>query len=229
MVLRFYSAKKKLGTISPSSTLVIESTSKSMVSLGPSEGLSGCNDKEGGVSLEGEVHGLAGNVKTTFNHHNMGLNFTHRLHNMINQDFMPKRVIEEQVKDFDTQLKEIDTELAKFDHQNFNSINHVDSDSCAPKCPLAQAQNNEACDPHDLARAFTPYVQLRVLPKWSHKVREANPTARLATELLSGKKWVASDMVICYDLPSKRQHVYQSDVEGFFEVVEVDHQPCQEQ
>ena len=29
---------------------------------------------------------------------------------------MPKTVIEEQVKDFDTQLKEIDAKLAKSDH-----------------------------------------------------------------------------------------------------------------
>ena len=36
-------------------------------------------------------------------------------------------------------------------------------------------------------------------------------------------------MVICYDLPSKRQQVYQSDVEGFFEVAEANHQPHQEQ
>ena len=102
----FYSAKKKSGTINPSPTLVVESTGKSMVSLGPSEGSGGCNGKERGVPREGEVHGLIGNVKTAFNHHNVGLDFTHRLHNVINQDFMPKTVIEEQVKDFDMQLKD---------------------------------------------------------------------------------------------------------------------------
>ena len=59
---------------------------------------------------------------------------------------------------FQDQLEEIDAELAKSDHQDLNSINHVDSNSCAPKCPLAQAQNNEACDPHDSARAPTPKV-----------------------------------------------------------------------
>ena len=58
---------------------------------------------------------------------------------MINRDFMPKRVTKEQVKDFDTQLKEIDDEIAKSDHQDFNSINHFDSNSHAPKCPSAQA------------------------------------------------------------------------------------------
>ena len=56
---------------------------------------------------------------------------------MINRDFMPKRVTKEQVKDFDTQLKEIDDEIAKSDHQDFNSINHFDSNSHAPKCPSA--------------------------------------------------------------------------------------------
>ena len=60
-------------------------------------------------------------------------------HNVINRDFMPKRVTKEQVKDFDTQLKEIDDEIAKSDHQDFNSINHFDSNSHAPKCPSAQA------------------------------------------------------------------------------------------
>ena len=99
---------------------------------------------------------------------------------------MPKRVTKEQVKDFNTQLKEIDDEIAKSDHQDFNSINHVDSNSHAPKCPSAQAQNNEARDPHDSARAPMPSVQLRVLPKWSRRVREANPKARLATESLLG-------------------------------------------
>ena len=225
----FYLAKKKSGTINPSPTLVVESTGKSMVSLGPSKGSSGCNGKERGVPREGEVHGLVGNVKTAFNHHNMGLDFTHRLHNVINQDFMPKTVIEEQVKDFDTQLKEIDAKLAKSDHQDFNSINHVEFDSRAPKCPSAQSQNNEARDPHDSARAPMPFVQLHVLPKWSRKVRKANPTARLATESLSGKKWAVSNIVIFYDLPSKRQQFNQSDVEGFFKVVEADHQPHQEQ
>lgn len=50
-----------------------------------------------------------------------------------------------------------------------------------------------------------------------------------ATEPLSSQKQIASDMVICSDLPSKRQHVSQSDAEGFFEVVKADHQPHQEQ
>ena len=76
MLPRFYSLKKKSGTISPSPTLVVESTRKSTVSQGPSEGLGGFNSREGGVPQEGEVHGLASNIKTAFNHHNKGPDFT---------------------------------------------------------------------------------------------------------------------------------------------------------
>ena len=73
---RFYSMKKKSGMISPSPTLVVESTRKSTVSQGPSEGLGGFNSREGSVPQEGEVHGLASNVKIAFNHHNKGPDFT---------------------------------------------------------------------------------------------------------------------------------------------------------
>ena len=78
MMPRFYSAKKKSGTINPSPTLVVESTGKSTVSQGPSEGSGGCNGREGVVPQEGEVQGLAGNIKTAFNHHNIGSDFTHK-------------------------------------------------------------------------------------------------------------------------------------------------------
>lgn len=106
--------------------------------LRQSEGSGGCNGKVGGVTQEGEVHRLAGNIKATINHHNIGPNFTHRLNNVINQEFMPKTVSEEQVKEFNTQFKEINAELAKPNHHNFSTINHVGSEACAPKCPLAQ-------------------------------------------------------------------------------------------
>ena len=36
-------------------------------------------------------------------------------------------------------------------------------------------------------------------------------------------------MDVCFDLPYKRQQVYQSDAEEILEVAEADHQPRQEQ
>ena len=53
--------------------------------------------------------------------------------------------------------------------------------------------------------------------------------ARPESESLLGQQRDASDMNICFDLPSKRQQVYQSDVEEIFELAEVDHQPRQDQ
>ena len=41
-------------------------------------------------------------------------------------------------------------------------------------------------------------------------------------------KRAAPDMDICFDLPYKRQQVYQSEAEDILEVVEADHQPRQE-
>nr|POF25835.1 hypothetical protein CFP56_69426 [Quercus suber] len=214
--------KKNPGPSSPSPKPVVQSTGNSMVR----EGSGGCNGKDGGVSQEEEVQGLAGNGNSVVNAHNSMPDFTHGIHNMLNQDFMSKTVTEEQP---DTQLKATDTELAKSNHQDFNSFNPLESASRAPACPSAQTQNNEASASHDAARVHTPSAPLRVLPKWSRRVREVNPLARSVSEPFLGKKRATSDLVICYDSPSKRQQVYQSDVEEIFEVVEADHQPHQEQ
>ena len=119
--------------------------------------------------------------------------------------------------------------MAKSDHHDFISFNSHDSDSCAPTCLSVQSQKNEALDSHDAARVPIIAAALRVLPKWSCRVREVNSLARLASEPLSGKKHDASEMDVCYDLPYERQQVCQSDAEEIFEVVEVDHQSHQEQ
>ena len=74
----------------------------------------------------------------------------------------------------------------------------------------------EARASHDAARVPTLDGPLRVLPKWSRRVREVNPSARPVSESLLGQKHDASDMDICSDLPSKRQQVYESDVEEIF-------------
>ena len=175
---------------------------------------------------EKEVQGLASNDNSTFNSNNSDPDFTHRNHYVINQGFMSDMVTKEQSN---TQLNETEAELDKSDHHDFISFNPHDFDSCASSCTSVQTQKEEACASHYVARVPTLDTPLRVLPKWSRRVREVHPSARPISESLSGQKRDASDMDICSDLPSKRQQVYQSDVEEIFELVEADHQPRQDQ
>ena len=59
-------------------------------------------------------------------------------------------------------------------------------------------------------------------------MREVNSSVRSAGEPFSGQKCDASDVDVCFDLPYKRQQVYQSEAEDILEVAEADHQPRQE-
>ena len=56
-------------------------------------------------------------------------------------------------------------------------------------------------------------------------MREVNSSVRSTGEPSSGQKRAASNMDICFDLPYKRQQVYQSEAEDILEVVGADHQP----
>ena len=121
------------------------------------------------------------------------------------------------------QLNGSTVESAKSDQYVFLAFNSLDATSCAPTCLSIQSRETEACDNHDAARAPKTVAPLRVLPKWSCRVREINSLVRSAGEPSSGQKRAASDMYICFDLPYKRQQVYHSEAEDILEVVEADH------
>ena len=74
-----------------------------------------------------------------------------------------------------------------------------------------------------MARVPKTAAPLCVFPKWSYRVKEVNSSVRSACEPFSGKKCDTSNMDVCFDLPYKRQQVYQSDVEKILEVAEADH------
>ena len=221
MVLGFYTEKKKAGPSSPSPKAVAQPTGNTTVL----EGLSGRNGKEGGETQAEEVQGLVGNGNLALNSNNFGPKVTHGIHNVINQGIMSESVIPAQQA---AQLSGSNIELAKSDQHDFLSFNSHDSASRAPTCFSVQSQENEARDNHDAARAPKTVAPLRVLPKWSRRVREVNSSVRSAGEPFSGQKCDASDVDVCFDLPYKRQQVYQSEAEDILEVAEADHQPRQE-
>ena len=128
------------------------------------EGLGGCNGKEGGETKVEEVQGLVGNDNSALNSNNLGLEVTHGIHNMINQEIMSESVTTVQLE---TQLRGSNVELAKSDQHDFLSFNSHDSDSCAPTFLSVQSQKNEARDSHDVARVPKTAAPLRVLLKWS--------------------------------------------------------------
>ena len=118
--------------------------------------------------------------------------------------------------------------MAESDQYFFPAFTSLDATSCAPTCLSVQSRETEARDNHDAARAPKSVAPLRVLPKWSRRVRDINSSGRSAGDPSSGQKRAAPDIDIGFDLPYKRQQVYQSEVEDILEVVEADHQPRQE-
>ena len=118
--------------------------------------------------------------------------------------------------------------MAESDQYFFPAFNSLDATSRAPTCLSIQSRETEARDNHDAARAPKSVAPLRVLPKWSRRVRDINSSGRSAGDPSSGQKRAAPDIDIGFDLPYKRQHVYQSEAEDILEVVEADHQPRQE-
>ena len=160
MVPGFYTEKKKAGPSSPSPKAVAQPTGNTTVL----EGLGGCNGKEGGETQAEEVQGLVGNGNSALNSNNLGLEVTHGIHNMINQEIMSESVTTVQLE---TQLRGSNVELAKSDQHDFLSFNSHDSDSCAPTFLSVQSQKNEARDSHDVARVPKTAAPLRVLLKWS--------------------------------------------------------------
>ena len=160
MVPGFYTEKKKAGPSSPSPKAVAQPTGNTTVL----EGLGGCNGKEGGETQAEEVQGLVGNGNSALNSNNLGLEVTHGIHNMINQEIMSESVTTVQPE---TQLRGSNVELAKSDQHDFLSFNSHDSDSCAPTFLSVQSQKNEARDSHDVARVPKTAAPLRVLLKWS--------------------------------------------------------------
>ena len=216
----FYTEKKKAGPSTPNH----KATDQAVGNLSVMEGFSGGIGTEGGETQADGGHGPAGNgnaLKST----NLGPKITHGNHYGINQDIMSESVFPAQHA---AHLNESNVEVAEPNQYFFPALNSLHATSRAPTCLPVTSKETEARDNQEAARATKDVAPLRVLPKWSRRVRDTNSSARSEDDLSSGQKRAAPDIDIGFDLPYKRQQVYQRVSEDILEVVEADHQPRQE-
>ena len=88
-------------------------------------------------------------------------------------------------------------------------------------------QFNEAREA--ITRVFVFSTKLRVLPTWTRRPRIENSNNNPSLRSNIGQKRNSPVTLDHANLPSKQQQVYLNDGADFFELVEANHQPLQEQ